>query len=300
MVEPPPRTVETERVIVTDEIRRVPDELVPPPRPGDVVEEVGPRVVTEHERVRVEDDGSVSRRVDRVEQGPVRRTRGPNLVPALLIILALALGAIAAAWYLTRTDTGPVPGVEGLALDRAVARLQDDGFKAGIVSEPNGARQGIVFRQNPAAGTDRDKGSTVQLLVSKGPARVAIPNAVGVTETEARDRLAAAGLRASVFEVFAEQPEGDVVAQSPRAGGQAAKGSIVRLNVSKGSGLVSVPSVVGISQADAEAELQTEGLRANIVPVPSRDPAGTVVAQNPVSGQARQGSAVRLNVSTGP
>ena len=76
----------------------MPDELVPPPRPG-VVEEVGPRVVTEHERVRVEEDGSVSRRVDRIEQGAVRRTRGPNLVPALLIILALALGAIAAAWY---------------------------------------------------------------------------------------------------------------------------------------------------------------------------------------------------------
>lgn len=289
-----PPTAETERVVVTDDVR--------PPAPplGDVVEDVGPRVVTEHERIQVDDDGSVSRRVDRVELDPVRRRRGPNLVPALLVILALALGAIAAAWYLSKPDTKAVPAVEGLALDAAVARLQDDGFKADIVSEPNEAQQGIVFRQNPAAGTDEDKGSTVQLLVSKGPASVAIPNAVGVTETEARDRLAAADLRASVFQVFSEQPEGQVVAQSPAAGGKAAKGSAVRLNVSKGSGAVSVPSVVGLPQADAEAQLQAAGLKANIVPVPAPDPAGTVVAQNPVSGQVRQDSAVRLNVSTGP
>lgn len=301
-IDPAHEVVETERVVVTEGAAPLAGEVIAPaPMPGEVVEEVGPRVVTEHERVRVEDDGSVTRRVDRVEQDPVvRRTRRSSLVPALLIILALALGGIAAAWYFTQSTTKTVPAVEGLALDNAVARIQDEGFKADIVSEPNPAPQGTVFRQNPTAGTKRDKGSTVQLLSSKGPATVAIPNAVGVPEAEARDRMAAAGLRVTVFRVFSEQPEGNVVAQSPAAGGKTAKGSAVRLNVSKGSGVTTIPSVVGTTQADAQAQLASAGLKANIVPVPSTDPAGTVVAQNPVSGQAQKGSSVRLNVSTGP
>jgi beta-lactam-binding protein with PASTA domain len=33
--------------------------------------------------------------------------------------------------------------------------------------------------------------------------------------------------------------------------------------------------------------------------VPSTQPAGTVVAQNPVGGKAREGSTVRLNVAPG-
>ena len=191
--------------------------------------------------------------------------------------------------------------MEGLALNDAVSRVEQEGFKTDIISEPNEAQPGIVFRQNPSGGTDFDDGSTVQLFSSKGPADVTIPNTVGVTETEARDRLAAVGLTANVVEVFSEdQPSGEVIAQSPAAGSQAAKGTAVRLNVSKGSGLTTIPSLVGTTQSDAEAQLQTAGLKANVVPVPSQEPSGIVVAQNPTSGQARKGSAVRLNVSTGP
>ena len=74
----------------------------------------------------------------------------------------------------------------------------------------------------------------------------------------------------------------------------------MRLNVSKGTAKVDVPSVVGLSQADATAQVKSAGLVANVVPVPSTEPAGTVVAQNPVGGQADRGSTMRLNVSKGP
>jgi serine/threonine-protein kinase len=251
--------------------------------------------------VSVDEDGTVRRRVDRVEHEPPVRRRRSGLVPALLIILALALGAIAAAWYFSQSDTKDVPSVVGLSLDAAVAKLQDDGFKADIVSEPNNdAPEGTVFRQSPGPGTSADEGSTVQVLVSKGAADVTVPNAVGVSETEARDRVAAVGLKANVVEVFSDTEPGEVVAQSPAAGDSAAKGSEVRLNVSKGSKLVTVPSVVGSTEADATAQVNAAGLKPNVVPVPSDQPSGTVVAQHPTGGQAQRGSLVRLNVSTGP
>ena len=100
---------------------------------------------------------------------PCEGNAGSYLVPALLIILALALGAIAAAWYFTKSDSSAVPAVEGLALNDAVSRVEQEGFKADIISEPNEAQPGTVFRQNPSAGTDLDDGSTVQLFSSKGP-----------------------------------------------------------------------------------------------------------------------------------
>ena len=131
--------------------------------------------------------------------------------------------------------------------------MQDEGFKSDIVSEPNDAQEGTVFRQSPDGGTEHDEGSTVQLLVSKGAVEVTVPNAVGVSETDARDRLAAVGLKANVVGVFADADPGEVVAQAPAAGESAAKGSTVRLNVSKGSKLVTVPSVVGSTEADANA-----------------------------------------------
>ena len=292
-----PDTVEVQRVVTTNEPRALPDEVIPP-HPGGPVDPLVPTVVTEDERVVVEPDGAVRRQAERVEYAPEKRRRN-GLVPALLIVLAIALAAIAAAWYFGQSDTASVPSVTGLPLDAAVTRLEDDGFKADIVSQPNEAAQGIVFQQSPGAGSEQDEGSDVQLLVSKGPAEVTVPNTVGVPETEARDRLATAGLKATVVEVFSSSEIGNVIAQDPAAGGKAATGSEVRLNVSKGTSEVDVPSVIGLSQADATAQVKAAGLVVNVVPVPSDQPAGIVVAQNPVGGQADRGSNVRLNVSSG-
>ena len=60
-----------------------------------------------------------------------------------------------------------------------------------------------------------------------------------------------------------------------------------------------VPNVVGMTRGQAEAELSNARLEANVVEVPSDEPVGTVVAQNPVGGQVQQGTAIRLNVSAG-
>ena len=92
-----------------------------------------------------------------------------------------------------------------------------------------------------------------------------------------------------------------MVAQSPLGGTEATEGSTVRINVSKGTGLVEVPEFVGQTEDDAREQLTNLGLGANVVEVPSSEPAGTVVAQNPAGGStAREGSTVRLNVSAGP
>jgi len=140
----------------------------------------------------------------------------------------------------------------------------------------------------------------VHLLASRGPATVVVPNAVGLIDATARDRLVGAGFKVMEVRVFNQEKPGTVVAQSPAAGSKAGKGTTVRINISKGTGIVIVPNVVGVTVGDAETQLAKAGLKGVVqLHVPSAQPTGTVVAQNPPGGQARRGSTVRLNVSTG-
>jgi serine/threonine-protein kinase len=290
--------VETD-VTTVDQIE-VEDRVVPPGEP------VGPpmgepeleqAVVRETETVRQREDGALER--ETVTQERRRRSPG-NQIGAALAVLALLLAAGAGAWwYFTQEDTAQVPAVEGLALDQAVSRLQEEGLKADIVTQANDAPSGTVYQQDPAAGSEVDEGASVQVLVSGGPATKPVPNAVGLAEAEARDRLVDAGFQVDSREVFAEQEPGTVVSQDPAAGADAEDGANVTIEVSKGTGMVDVPNVVGLTRAEAEAELSSAKLEANVVEVPSAEQAGTVVAQNPVGGQAREGSSVRLNVAQG-
>jgi serine/threonine-protein kinase len=287
----PERTIEEETI----ELRRGIPEPEGYPYDGDL--EAESVIVQRSERARRNPDGTVDRDTVQVEERR-RRPRDPIAIAFGVLLLLLAAGAV--AWYLlAREDTAPVPAVEGLPVAQAVSQLEAEGFRASIATEASDAPSGTVFAQDPGAGTEADEGSTVAIRVSGGPDTVAVPNAVGLAEAEARDRLVGAGFQVESNEVFAEREPGTVTAQSPSAGAEAARGATVTIDVSKGTGLVEVPNVVGMTRGQAEAELSTARLEANIVDVPSDEPVGTVVAQNPVGGQVQQGTAIRLNVSAG-
>ena len=269
----------------------------PPPAVPLGAPEVEQAVVRESETIRQRPDGAIERDVVRHEQ---RRRMSGDRIALLLVLLALLIAAaIGAWWYFTQEETASVPSVEGLTVDQAVQRLEEKDLGSDIVTEPNDAEKGTVFRQDPDAGAEVEEGSTVRLLVSGGPETKAVPNAVGLSEADARDRLVAAGFQVRTREVFSDKEQGTVVAQEPAAGAQSDEGGLVTINVSKGSAQVDVPNVVGLDQASAEDEIESANLRANVVVVPSSEPQGTVVAQNPAGGTLRQGLAVRLNVSSG-
>lgn len=278
------------------EARYVREERVITGGPAPLASDADVSAVHEEERVRVLPDGTVLREVDRVEQ----RSRFRDWLPWLLLALvglAILIGLI--VWYANRSSSKAVPAVVGLRVDAAVARLQNDGFKVQIVRQSSARPAGVVFGENPAAGTKHDKGSTVRLLVSRGLSRATVPNGVGLTQAAARDRLVKAGFKVMTAEVFSDQPRGTVVAQAPAAGEHVAPNALIRLNISKGSANVDVPSEVGNPVAQAQSELAAKGLKPSVVRVPSTQPVDTVVAQSPAGGQVRKGSTVQINVSKG-
>jgi eukaryotic-like serine/threonine-protein kinase len=131
---------------------------------------------------------------------------------------------------------------------------------------------------------------------------VAVPNLVGLEEFLAVNRLRERDLEPDVQRVRDEEvPKGRVISQDPEPGNRVARDNRVVLRVSLGPPTTRVPDVRGRRATDAVAILKDAGLEANVQPVPSREPEGTIVAQHPAPDRTvRRGTEVRINASSGP
>lgn len=136
-------------------------------------------------------------------------------------------------------STGPalvaVPDVANFDLDYASRVLLAAGLTVGTVdSVPSQVDAGVVVSTRPAPGTGRTPGTSVDLVVSRGPAVIRVPNVVGLPLAEARDRLQAAGLQVGrVDRVARRGPPGTVLEQRPRAGARSAGAGRVDLVVAE-------------------------------------------------------------------
>jgi beta-lactam-binding protein with PASTA domain len=230
--------------------------------------------------------------------------RGPLLWPWLLLLLLLVLGGLAAAWYFTNDDNGgssastvDVPIVVHLQQQEAVGRLNRRGLVARVVTRASTAPPGVVFAQDPRPGADVTRRSVVTIAVSAQRTQ-AVPDVVGRRAAAAVAALRANGFRVRVESVVSTKPLRTVLGQSPVAGARVAGGSTVVIRVSRG--LVTVPATVGQTRDAAVSALRAAGLVPKAVTVPSSQPKGTVVAQNPTAGKrVEPGSSVRLNISNG-
>jgi beta-lactam-binding protein with PASTA domain len=234
-----------------------------------------------------------------------------HLWPWLLALAIVVLGGLAALLlFSTRDDdkkrtvtvaaTRTVPTVVSMPKADAVRRVTQAGFNAQIRFAPSSSKKGMVVAQAPDGGARLSQGGTVALTVSAGKPKLAVPNVVGLPVATAVKKLEAAGLGSNQRVVFASAPPGRVTAERPAAGTAVKKGSTVALTVSRGPQRVSVPNVVGRRRDDAIARLRSAGFHAAVFSVPSTQPRGFVVAQNPqAASKAPKGSRVRINVSQG-
>jgi serine/threonine-protein kinase len=147
------------------------------------------------------------------------------------------------------------------------------------------------------------RGSAVTITVSLGPGNATVPAVTGDDRATALSKIATAGLQAVEATAHSETaPVGSVISQDPAAGASVPRGSAVTITVSLGPNKVSVPNVVGSSQAGATLALQGRGLQVTVVTAPSAEvAAGNVIAQDPVANESvPAGSRVTITVSSGP
>lgn len=128
-----------------------------------------------------------------------------------------------------------VPSVVGQASEDAQATLRGAGFGVSVTQKESAtATPGTVISQDPAGGSEADRGSTVAIVVAKKATTATVPNTVGTDEATAIDRIQGAGFRVSIQRVPVndEADEGTVVDQSP-TGGKAPAGSTVTISVGR-------------------------------------------------------------------
>ncbi|HYD09976.1 MAG TPA: PASTA domain-containing protein [Acidimicrobiales bacterium] len=129
-----------------------------------------------------------------------------------------------------RISTGPaprtVPDLRGAPADQARADLEEMGLVVAPIEEfSDDVEAGRVIATRPGSGEQLNKGDTVELVVSKGPDLVEVPNVIGMSLDEALDVL-----ERSDFNVEAEgPPRGRVFESDPSAGTRARRGGTVTI-----------------------------------------------------------------------
>jgi len=125
----------------------------------------------------------------------------------------------------------PVPRVEGRRLVAAKAALSEVGLNADVKQRfSEKVKDGSVISVRPGEGTVVDSGSTVDLVVSKGPPPVTVPNLIDMPRDKAVATLSNLGLKARVLEGDFS-PLNRVISQSAAAGSEVPKGSTITLRI---------------------------------------------------------------------
>ncbi len=127
-----------------------------------------------------------------------------------------------------------------------------------------------------------------------------MPSVVGMTQSKAVAAIKKAGLTPRVVNVASPSVKAGLVTQtSPPFGTKVAPKSVVTLDVSTGPKKISVPRVIGLSEADAQNKLQNFHVVTKTA-ANSTQPAGTVVRQSPDPGtMLLPNSTVTIYVSGG-
>ncbi len=150
---------------------------------------------------------------------------------------------------------------------------------------------GIVISTSPAAGSEFEEGSSVEMIVSKGPVvSLTVPDIANQTQEEADLALSEAGFVSIEFEMEPSDSveNGRATRTDPASGSMLASDQTVLVYLSSGPPQqVAIPEITGQSEADATTALTEAGLVAAVAnqDLPADDPGiGTVLSTDPAVG----------------
>ncbi len=200
-----------------------------------------------------------------------------------------------------------VPDFRGMTVDEATTEANKYGI--GIYQTATEASddypEGQIINQSVEPGTTVDKGTTINVTVSTGESKVTIPTGIaGMDQSDAESALDALGLVTEIELQYDDEADvGTVISCDPAEGSQVAKGSTVKLYISKGqddSNNVSVPAVVGQTQKQAEQMLDSVGLSYTVKQTTDESKEnGIVISCSPDVGESvEKGTTVTLTVNS--
>ena len=177
----------------------------------------------------------------------------------------------------------PIPYVLDIETERALYVVEESGFSIGQLLEVNDdiTPRGFVISQNPVAGTKMSPGSSVDLVISKGPSLIEISDLSRKSPEDAIQILETLGFEYELIEEYSEDIEiGLVSGTLPGAGEIVTPEQLIQVVVSLGI-RIEVPEVDGMSYEEALNVLE----ELNLVVTVSGDTSKIVRKQIPRKGE---------------
>lgn len=242
---------------------------------------------------------------DAEEEDPHRRRR---IVMYVLLAVAVLLLFAGAAWagtlfFSSNPDKALAPDLQGKTVEEARVALAQKGLRLGTQTKKasEDAPSGVIFAQDPEAGQGLKPKGKVDVTVSTGNPKRAIPGVIGEDVNDAQRTLEDAGFRVTTAADRSSDEDEDTVTHTDPQGGKVRRtGTTVTVYYS--AGLATVPNVRGMDVSEAKARLDAEGFSAQTVTQETGDAdPGTVLSQDPHGGQRKEsGSTVNLVVAKAP
>lgn len=249
-------------------------------------------------------DTQTMARIDTLEEEP-KKKRWPI---ALLIVVALAMIGGLVWWFATNSaepevEQVPVPTVVGQTQEQAIATLKEAGLEFAIASTEASSEipANSVISSDPEAGTIVDKGTTVKVVLSSGPADTTVPDVSGLIQQQARDQLKQNGLQVSDVVTVDDpsQEKGRVIKTDPEAGAKISEGESVTLFIASGN--VSVPAdLVGRPRDEVLQALQELGLNTNVETEESAEHEEGIVMSLSATGTVSKDTTITVTVAKAP
>jgi len=211
-----------------------------------------------------------------VPAGSVIRTQPPSntiVNPDSLVTIIVSVGP----------EAFPIPYVLDIETERAIYIVEESGFTLGQLLEVNDENipRGFIISQNPVAGTKMSPGTTVDLVVSKGPSLIVISDLSRKSPEDAIQILETLGFEYELIEEYSKDVEiGLVSGTIPEAGEIVTPDELIQVIVSLGI-KIEVPEVEGLVYEDAINILEELGLVATV----TGDTNGVVRKQIPRKGE---------------
>ena len=211
-----------------------------------------------------------------VPAGSVIRTQPPSntiINPESLVTIIVSVGP----------EAFPIPYILDIETERAIYVVEESGFILGQLLEvnDNNIPRGFVISQNPVAGTKMSPGSSVDLVVSKGPSLIEISDLSRKSPEDAIQILETLGFKYELVEEYSEDIEiGLVSGTLPEAGEIVTPDQIIQVVVSLGI-RIEMPEVDGLSYEEAISILE----ELNLIPTVVGDTSGKVRMQIPRKGE---------------
>ncbi|MER5714204.1 Stk1 family PASTA domain-containing Ser/Thr kinase [Streptomyces sp. NPDC002132] len=241
---------------------------------------------------------------------PARRRQKKSNASTILLVVAAALVLVGAVligkWVVDGDGAGDqpfkTPNFVGQTLTQSQTMAKNVELKLTTTEKPcENQPKGSVCEQNPVAGANVNKGDTVNLVVSTGAPKVAVPSVLGKTLDEAKAELEDDKYQFDVKtkqEISTEEP-GTVLKQDPDLGTEVEKGTKITLTIAKAEDKATVPDVLGASCDAAKSQMQQNNLVGNCVEVDTQDPnqVGKVIQTDPqANSKLSKGSTVQIQV----